>query len=320
MATKKTTTKAKTKTTKKPAVKAKASAAKATTKSTKSKKVEKPAVKASVTKTDKAAAVKPKAKKAKAELTAKSLRKLNFLTAFLLAALAAAAGFLMTNASYALSVGYMAKDELISVTEGRTEFVHATQSVMDLEVRWMVIGILGIAALFALLAATRYRTKYEKSLETGVSSWRWVTTGITGALLVEAIALFSGVSDILTLKLIGGVILVVAALGWVNEKRNKQAGRPVWSEYFISVFAGILPWILIVGYAVSTWIYGLIRYPWYVYAVMAAAVIGFVLLAVNEYKRNSGWKNNLVVERNYLVINLALYAAFGAILILGFQK
>src|SRR5690606_24745351 len=113
---------------------------------------------------------------------------------------------------------------------------------------------------------------------------------------------------------------VACMLAWVAEKRNKQAGRPVWSEFVISVVAMLLPWLLIGGYAVSTWVWGLIRYPWYVYALYAVVVIGFGLLLTNQYKRISGWKNTLVVERNYLLIGLATKAAFGAVLILAFQK
>ncbi len=201
-----TTTKAKVKTTKKPAARTRTVAAKTSKTPAKSAK---PAV------TKAAAAGKSKT----ATLTLASLRKLNLIKAFIFAALAVAAGMLMNDSSYAVNVGYQAKDELISLTAGKTAFVSATQSLLDVQVRWLVVIIMGLAALFSLLAATRLRRKYEAAVTDGVSSWRWLTLGITSALMVEVIALLSGVSDILTLKVIAGLMLVTCALGWVSEKR-----------------------------------------------------------------------------------------------------
>jgi hypothetical protein len=309
MATTTKSTKAKTKTSKSSAAKTRTAAAK-TTRASKSTK----ATKSNVTK---AAAVT----KAKATVvTVGTLRKLHLVNAFVMAALAVAAGFLMTNASYAVNVGYQAKDELISLTTGKTAFVHASQTVLDVQVRWLLIIILGLSAVFSLMAATRGRKMYQAGVEDEVLPVRWICLGIISALMVEVIALLSGVSDIFTLKLVAGLVLVTTALGWVSEKRNKQAGRPVWSEFNVSLFTGVLPWLLIGSYAVSTWVYGLVRYPWFVYALIASTIIGFSLIAANQYKRIGGWKNYLVVERNYIVFALITQAAFAAILILAFQK
>lgn len=313
--TTKATTQAKAKTTKTPAARTRTAAAK-TTRTTKTAKAAKPAVK-------KQAVVKKTAVTAKrrsTELTTGTLRKLNFIKALVFAGLAVAAGFLMNSATYALSVGHAAKDQLLSLTGGQTVFVPARTVLMDVEVRWVVVTIMGIAALLSLLAATRLRRRYEASVLTGVSSMRWIGWGITTALMVETIALLSGVSDLWVLKTIAGLMLVTCTLAWIVEKRLAQAGRPIWSEFVVSLFTGSLPWLIIFGYAISTWVWGLVRYPWYVYALYASTIIGFTLLTVNQYKRISGWKNTLVIDRNYLLIGLATKAAFAIILILGFQK
>lgn len=318
MATRKNTTKAKTNTVKKPAARTRSAATK-TTRSVKAAKTAKPAAravakKAAVTKTTVTSKTKSRT------LTAGTLRKLNFIKAAVFTLLAVAAGMLMTAATYPLSVGYQAKDELLSLTAGKTAFVHGTQAIYDIEIRWLLVGFLALAAILSLLAATRWRAKYEASLVTGVSPLRWIGLGVTSAIMVETIALLSGISDIFTLKIVAGLVLATTALGWVVEKRNRQAGRPVWSEYVVSLFVGSLPWLLIGGYAAATWVYGLIRYPWYVYALIGSTLLGFSLLAANQYKRIDSWKNNLVVERNYLLIGFATKAAFAAILILAFQK
>lgn len=315
MATRNTSTKAKTKTTKKPAVRTRTAAAKTTRLTKTTKVVKKPAVKKPAVK---AAAVKVSSKTA--VLTATTLRKLYFVKAFVFAALAVAAGFLMNDTSYPLGVGYQAKDELVGLTAQKTEFVHASQHLLDVEIKWVVVFILGLAAVLSLLAATRLRRKFEDTLVDGVSPMRWVGWGITSALMVETIALLAGVSDILVLKLLAGLMLATCTLAWISEKRNKQAGRPTWSDFVLGLFTGSLPWLLIVGYAVTTWVWGLIRYPWYVYALIVATIAGFTLLTANQYKRVNGWTNTLIVERNYLLIGLVTKAAFAVILILAFQK
>lgn len=314
MATRKTTTKANTKTTKKPAARTRTAAAK-TTRTVKSTKVTKKT-------TDNKTVVKAAAvsNNKRTELTSNALRRLQFVKTFVFAALAAAAAFFMNNTSYGVGVGHQAKDELLSLTAGNTAFVHASQNLFDIEIRWIVTFILGLAALFSLLAATRLRRRYEATLVDGVSSMRWIGWGIITALMVETIALLSGVNDIFVLKIVAGLMLVTCALAWVAEKRNKQAGRPAWSEFSVSLVTGSLPWLLIGGYAVATWVWGLVRYPWFVYALYASTLIGFTLLTINQYKRISSWKNTLVVERNYLLIALATKSAFAIILILAFKK
>lgn len=308
MATRNSTSKAKTKITKKPAVKARSAAAK-TTRATKSTKVTKS------TKTTKSV------KKTKVTVfTFATLRKLHLIKAVIATALAVSAGFLMNNSSYSANIGYQAKDELLSLTTGKTAFVHASQSLFDIQIRWMVVAILAISATASLLVATRMKNKYEKAIANKVVPARWISMGIIVALMVEVTALLSGVSDIATLKLLAGLVLITCALGWVTEKRLKQSGRPVWSEFVLSIITGALPWLLIGSYAVSTWMYGLIRYPWFVYALLGSTLIGFSLLAYNQYKYISGWKNYLIVERNYLLIGTATQVAFAAILILGLQR
>lgn len=313
--TTKATTKVKAKTT---AAGTKSAAAKTTRTTRVVKASAKPVVKEKTAVKKTAVTVKGKSKST--ELTTKTLRKLNVVKALVFAGLAVAAGFLMNSATYALSVGHAAKDQLISLTGGQTVFVPARTVLMDVELRWVVVITMAIAALMSLLAATRLRRRYEASVLAGVSAMRWVGWGITTALMVATIALISGVSDLWVLKTITGLMFVTCVLAWIVEKRLVQAGRPVWSEFIVSLFAGVLPWLIIFGYAISTWVWGLVRYPWYVYALYASTIIGFTLLTVNQYKRVSGWKNALVIDRNYLLIGLVTKAAFAIILILGFQK
>jgi hypothetical protein len=309
MATRKTTTKAKTKTTKTTRTTAKAAAAKttrskvATTAKTKPAKAEsKPAVQRVVDYIG-------------------QLRNLHLASVLAYAVFAILSWVLMTDTSSPVSIGYLAKDELASRTT--TVFAPAVQNIFDIEYRWALLVILVLSIVLPLLYITRLRKRYEVAVAGRVLLWRWIDLAVTGALMVETIALLSGISDLPTLKLIAGLTAIGFLLGWLAERQNDRDGRPVWGAYALGVLAGLLPWALIATYAVATWTYGLVRYPWYTYALMGAVFAGFVLLALNQlqqHRRKGKWGNSLFVERNYVVANLLTKTAFAVILILGLQR
>ena len=152
--------------------------------------------------------------------------------------------------------------------------------------------------------------------------YRWFDLGITGALIMEVVALLSGVNDLMVLKMVGGAVFVTGMLGLIAERQNNSTSKPVWSAYLTSLFSGVLPWFLIASYAVGTVVYGSVRAPWYVYAVYAAFAGGWLLIAANEhkqYRKVGAWANYMVVERNYVVLSLLTKVAFAAILIAGLR-
>jgi hypothetical protein len=323
MAKKTTTTKAKTKTAKTTTRAAAARTTRKTTKAAVAKPTRTKAAKAvkstKVTKTTKAAPVKT-AKVSRVKSLTSRLRSLNLASAALFAALAVAAGLLMTNASSPVSVGYSTRDELRSAST--TVFAPASQNVADVEYRWIVVAVLAVSVVLPLLYATKLRNRYEAAVAGNVVPWRWIDLAVTSALMVETVALFSGVTDLMTLKLAGALMAVTCFLGWLSERR-KAAGAVGFAPYIGSIFTGVMPWILIGGYAVATWVYGLVRYPWYVYALMAVVLGGFTLLAVNQLmqlKDRRKWADYAFVERNYLTINLLVKTLFAAVLILGLQQ
>jgi hypothetical protein len=317
MATKKSTTKAKTKTTnsktpaqKTVAAKAKTSASK--TKTTAKKPAVKPAkvVSAKQTKTSRFAT---------AGTTLFSLRRLHIFSIVVFAALAVAAWMLMGNTSSELTVGYLAKDELAT----GTVLAPAVHTLYDVEIRWIVVGISLLSAVLPLLYVTKFERRYGEALKnTRMVPWRWIDFGITMGLILETVALLGGVHDLFVLKLVGGLMVVTCLLGLIAERQNNTAAKPVWSAFYVSLVSGILPWIVIAAYAVSTVVYGSVWSPWYVYALYAATVIGFSLIGLNKKKQLKGtgkWQNYFFVERNYAVLGLLTKAAFAVILIVGLR-
>jgi hypothetical protein len=297
-----------------------------TTTSTKAKtKTKKPATRAAATR--KTTTVKDAPKRAvvtaqKQRDVIGQLRKLHFANFLAAVVLAVAAVLLMQPKTFQLLVGHFGRDALSSQTH--TVFAPAFESVYDVEVRWVFVTILGITALFSVLLLTRVAKQYRLGLENRLSKWRWIEAAITSALMIELVAVLSGVADLPTLKVLGGVMVVTAALGWIAERENAgNAGRPVRGAFLTSILSGLLPWLLIGWYAVASTVYGAVRYPWYVYALYAAVLIGWILMTVNQwfgYKLRKAWSDYRVVERNAVALSILTKVAFAVILIVGLQR
>jgi len=262
---------------------------------------------------------KPSVSKTARKVTMLSLHRINLLAALVFVALAAVAGFVMKDASFQLTLGHLAKDDLLSTDT--TVFAPAVRAVFDIELRWVVVTIMALSAVFPALYASKLEKRYAQYVQgSRMLPYRWIDLGVTGALMLEVVALLSGVNDIMVLKLMGSMVLVTALLALVAERQNNTADRPVWSAYLTSVFSGVLPWILIATSAVATVVYGSVRAPWYVYALYAAFAGGWALIAVNEckqYRKRGAWANYVTVERNYAVLSMLTKAAFAVILVVG---
>ena len=254
-------------------------------------------------------------------VTKQILNRMNILTGVVSLALAGLAGYLMNRSSYQLFTGLLTRDELAS--KATTVFVPAIHAVYDIELRWAVVAILLLGAIVPLLAATRNRKQYEIALGKKVMLWRWIDIAVVGGLMLMTVALISGVQDFMTLKLVGGLVVIASLLGWQTERQNAEGGKSVWATYVLALVAGFLPVLLISAYAVGTPLYGMVRSPWFVYALYGTTVLTFVLSALNlfyQLRRFRAWAKYEVVERNYQVISLASRLTFAVLLIIGLKK
>ncbi len=321
MATTKKSPKAKTNTAKSKAAAKKApakkaiSAKKVTTKSV-STKAKKPAAKVSKTKV----VNKPSAFR-RAVKSPKLPQRLTQAHVFVSVAGAIAAVVLMATASVQIFTGLVVPDELAS--KSGTVFVPAIHHLYDLEVRWVLVVILLVSAIVPVVNLYKVK-RYKQALKTRSNPLRWASTGIVSGAMLGVVAGLSGVQDFMTLKLVGGLIVVTAALGWLSERQNADPkAKPDYSAYGISLFTGALPWLIILAFAFGTPLWGMIRYPWYVYALYASVFITSALYAFNGYnyvRRFRNWTNYEVLERNYLIIDIVGRLSFAIILIVGLSK
>lgn len=261
----------------------------------------------------------------KPQATAKSaetpFRNLHIVSAVLYVLLAVAAVAFMKDTSYQLTVGYLAKDALQSAQTGTTVLGPAAHAVWDVQLRYLVAAIMLLSAVVPVLYLTKLKNSYRQALDKKVAPWRWLDVGVTMAMVVGTVALLSGLSDIPTLKVVGLTIMITALLGWVAEKQ--ASGKRLPAAYAVSLLIGVLPWVIIVPYAVATVVYGSLVAPWYTYALYVTTVVAVTGLALNQYRQHrqlGKWSDYRYAEGKYLSFNLFGKVAFGLILILGLLK
>ena len=307
MATKKTTTKAKTKTTKA----AKSTSSRAATKKAKASSAA-PAVSAAT-----AAVVTGRNPKS---LTVNRLSELQRLSAGLFVLLAIAAGYLIKTTTINLTFGYLTNDDLASKTQ--TIFTPAIHSIYDVNIRWVVVAIMALSAVLPLLWTFSWKRQYQVNVDAETMPQRWLDNALTLALIVETIAALSGIHDLGALKMTAGLVAVSAVFGWLADHQNRGANKPKWSAYFLGIAAAGLAWLYIGLTAVATWFYGIVRYPWYVYALYGTTFIGFWLiwyLQRQQYRTGNKWKF-AVLEQDHILTNIFIKASFALVLIIGLHR
>lgn len=288
---------AKKSTTKKTAVKKKTASARTTSKKT---TVKKPVAKQAI--------VSKKA--SKQMVTIEKLKKFNLFAAAVNAVFAVLSAWLLSNKSADFYLPYSTKDELASLES--TVLGPVYEIIASVELRYILAVIFGLSAVFSLLMATSLRVKYEEGVKSKTSGLRWIFLGIVSALSLEFVSLIGGVSDIVTLKMIAGLVLATTLLGWISENQNK-AGAKHFAPFYLSLFTGAMAWLPLAVGLIGTTLYGMQSFGWHVYALAAVLLAGFISLAMTQYSYIKNGANNdqyLQVEGKYVSTDFMIRVAF----------
>ena len=203
-----------------------------------------------------------------------------------------------------------------------TVFNPAAHGLYDLNLRWVVVAILVASAVLPLLWVFRWRRQYEQNIAAEAMPQRWIEMAVTSVLMMEVVAIVSGVHDVMTLKLVSGFMLLTCALGWLADKQNRKTNQTDWTAYVMALVSGAFPWLLIAVTALATYFYGMVRSPWWVYALYVVTLGGFGLMAFTQhqhYRKANQWKYE-TVERRYILISILTKVAFAAVLLAGLHK
>lgn len=314
-----TTTKAKTKTTK--STKKPAPAAAKTTKSTVTAK--KTAAKKAPVKVTSTKVVTPikKTAPAKAVKTAKTgtpiLNRAQVLLGVVFAGLAALAGFFMNNESVQVLFSHLTKDELAS--RAGTVLAPAAHVLYEVEYRWLVVAMLAVLAVIAVLRGTKYFAREESVVEAKVAPLRWIDYAVTSAFAFTIAGLLNGVQDGVALKFGVVSLLVAALLGWAFERETAVDGKAAKVIYGASLVMTAVPVLMLAATMYATWLYGMVRSPWYAYAAAAVFALS-VLLTTRMQWRNKQAVNYGLLDRGYNRLAVFSKVAFAVVLIVGLYK
>lgn len=247
-----------------------------------------------------------------------NLRKINLVSVVVFAVLAVLAGVVMKAANYETTITYLTSDRLAGGA-----IVGAYRHFMDVDVRWLTVGLLALSAVLPLLHITRREKAYKNYLKGKVLPWRWVEQGILQAFMVSIVALLVGFQDVVGLKVVAVITILISLFAWVAEYSLAYTKKYALRAHLVSALASLALIVYLGSSLVFTYLYGQVRASWFVYA--AFTVLALTLL-VNSLKLlkyltgNKAYANYEVFERDHLVVGLAAKLIFAVILIVGLQK
>jgi hypothetical protein len=156
-----------------------------------------------------------------------------------------------------------------------------------------------------LIVLPRVNDFYNRKLSEGINYFRWFEYALSSSLMIVLIAWFFGVYDLSTLVLIFAINATMNLLGLMMEIHNQSTEKTKWIAFYIGVFAGIMPWIIIFLYLFGNG--NFTEIPWFVWGIFGSYAFFFNTFPINmilQYKKKGKWKDYLYGERGYILLSL----------------
>jgi hypothetical protein len=258
---------------------------------------------------------KDETKKMKTKKVRTTFDKLNIWN-WVMAVLHAAQGVAVlllsrSDGLFPVTTSFVTQDALAS-TEGAPVLVQAQRSLFDVNLAYLVVAFFFLSSLAHLYIASVGRKKYEAQLEKGMNKARWFEYSLSASIMMVAIAMLTGVSDLSTLVMVFGATAVMNLLGLVMEVHNQTTTKTNWLSFNIGTLAGLGPWFVVGMYLFGINQYGEGDVPSFVYWIFVSIFLFFSSFAINmllQYKGVRKWKEYLYGERVYMILSLVAKSA-----------
>jgi hypothetical protein len=175
----------------------------------------------------------------------------------------------------------------------------------------IAVFLLLSAAAHLALSTFGYRW-YVKNLQKGMNPARFYEYALSSSLMVALIGMLVGVWDLGALILMFGINATMNLFGIMMELHNQHTERTNWTSFIYGIFAGVVPWIVILMHFYGSLAAEDAKPPAFVYAIIPTIFVFFNTFAVNmflQYKKVGPWKNYLFGERMYIILSLAAKTA-----------
>jgi len=146
---------------------------------------------------------------------------------------------------------------------------------------------------------------YRRNMEREYNPLRWWEYAFSSSVMIVLIGMFFGISDVWTLFAMFMSNFLMNMFGLVMEKLNLGRERKDvdWSPYLLGVVAGLVQWVIIVGYFVGTGA----TPPDFVYAIFIVEFLlfnSFAWVMVAYYKGWGKFKDFRFGEATYQVLSV----------------
>jgi len=221
-----------------------------------------------------------------------------------------------------VTVSYNTTDPIATELAGHRVLTSVARHMFDMNIVYVVGAFFLVSAAVHALSATLYRKQYEANLTKGFNIIRWIDYAVSGGLVMLALALAAGVTDAGSLLMI--VVLVAAAqlLAMIMERQG-ETNATTWMTYALSCAAMAVPFIILAGYFLATWLYGSGGTSNLLYGAYASALLlfGFSAACMVAQRRGRGqWQQPVYAERVYMLVSLLLKTVVAWQLFVGVFK
>lgn len=181
------------------------------------------------------------------------------------------------------------------------------EKLFDLRLGPTVAVFLFLSALAHFLLAGPLRGWYEANLAKGMNKLRWFEYMLSSSVMIVVIAMLCGVYDLWLLASLFALNAIMNLMGLMMEVHNQTTSKTNWLSYNIGVFAGLVPWVVILAFFFGAINSVGVKLPGFVYAIVATIFVTFNIFAINmvlQYKKIGPWKNYFYGERVYMIMSL----------------
>lgn len=207
----------------------------------------------------------------------------------------------------------------VPVTGSFLTFDKVTQSLVpkldtlfSIRLGFLIAAFLLMSAIAHFLIAWPLNKWYNRNLEKNINIARWVEYAFSSSLMIVAIALLVGISDIATLIAMIFANAAMILFGWMMELHNQSlrnnpstsSGLANWTSFTFGCIAGVGPWIGIAIYLASPG--SADKAPAFVYWIFFSIFIFFNIFAINQvlqYKKAGRWSDYLYGEKVYIILS-----------------
>lgn len=196
----------------------------------------------------------------------------------------------------------------------KVEIIPEISFIPEPSVLFTISSVGAILASFLLMSGIAHfliayplNSKYVENLKKGMNTYRWYEYALSSSVMITFIALLFGIWDFWSLLMIFALNAMMVMFGLLMEVLNQYTEKTNWTPFILGCVAGIIPWLVIVGYFFGVTSNTGAGPPDFVYYIFITQVLLFNTFAINmvlQYKAVGPWKDYLFGERAYIILSL----------------